>query len=65
MLHIIFSPFGDNPLFKTVSETGKRAEVLKGEASTSAGPSPGGKGLAVSQYKVAPHRNIKVTFKIP
>ena len=49
-------------MFKTVAETGKRGEVLKGDPVTSpgGGGAGGGKGLAMSQYKVAPHRNIKV-----
>jgi nuclear pore complex protein Nup98-Nup96 len=60
LLALAASPFGENPLFKTVTETGKRGELLKGEASSSPAT---GKGLAMSQYKVAPHRNIKVKTK--
>jgi len=61
ILALASSPFGENPLFKTVSDTGKRTEVLKNESSSTV--SPGGKGLALSQYKVAAHRNIKVRTK--
>ena len=57
--HLIFSPFGENPLFKPVAETGKAAELLKPGGL----PAPAAqKLLAAGQYKVSPHRNIKVNI---
>lgn len=48
-------------MFKPVLETGKRTELLKPGAAAAAASSPAGqKLLAAGQYKVSPHRNIKV-----
>jgi len=64
LLALASSPFGENPLFKPVLETGKRAEVLKPGSATGTPTGPAAqKVLAASQYKVSPHRNIKVRAK--
>jgi len=58
LLSLAASPFGDNPLFKPLlADTGKRQEVLKPTNPAAQ------KALAASQYKVSPHRNIKVRAK--
>jgi len=61
LMALASSPFGDNPLFKPVVETGKRAELLK-PGSTPAGPAAQ-KVLSANQFKISPHRNIKVRTK--
>ncbi len=48
------SPFGENPLFQSLAETGKRQDLLRPTSSAAQ------KALTAAQYKVSPHRNIKV-----
>ncbi|XP_023336271.1 nuclear pore complex protein Nup98-Nup96 [Eurytemora carolleeae] len=60
LMALATSPFGENPLFKPVAETGKAAELLKPGGLTAPAAQ---KLLAAGQYKVSPHRNIKVRTK--
>ncbi len=59
LVQLASSPYGDNPLFKNLTDPGKREDILKpiNPAAQKALDS------SAQQYKVSPHRNIKARAK--
>jgi len=58
LLSLAASPYGENPLFKTIlSDSNRRQEVLKPTNPAAQ------KALAANTYKVSPHRNVKIRMK--
>merc|ERR1719462_18609 len=58
LLSLAASPYGENPLFKSMlSDSNRRQEVLKPTNPAAQ------KALAANTYKVSPHRNVKIRMK--
>merc|ERR1719228_2424664 len=57
LLSLAAAPYGDNPLFKTLTDSNRRQEILKPTNPQAQ------KALAANTYKVSPHRNVKIRMK--
>ena len=58
LLSLAASPYGENPLFKSMlSDSNRRQEILKPTNPAAQ------KALAANTYKVSPHRNVKIRMK--
>ncbi len=58
LVQLATSPYGDNPLFKNLVDSGRREDILKPINPVAQKALDGG-----TQYKVSPHRNIKAKAK--